>query len=137
MQTRLGEGGGLLSAGEGQRVRLGRGVARHQPALVLLDEPFRGIDRERRREMLDAARTRWRGTTLLCVTHDLAETRVFDRVLVIDQGRLVEDGAPAELAADNGSRYAQLLAEEEVAHQRWNRWRRVRVEAGRVQEGRS
>lgn len=134
MQTRLGEGGGLLSGGEGQRVRFGRAVARREPALVLLDEPFRGIDRNRRRDLLEAARARWRGATLLCVTHDLAETRGFPRVLVIEGGRVVEDGVPAALAAREDSRYAQLLAEEEVTHQLWSRWRRVTLEAGRATE---
>lgn len=134
MQTRLGEGGGLLSGGEGQRVRVGRGLARRDASLVLLDEPFRGIDRERRREMLDAARARWRGTTLLCATHDLAETRGFDRVLVIDGGRVVDDGAPSALAARGDSRYAQLLAEEVVAHEMWKTWRKVRLDGGRVEE---
>ncbi len=134
MQTRLGEGGGLLSAGEGQRVRLGRGIARRESALVLLDEPFRGIDRERRREMLEAARVRWCGTTLLCVTHDLSETREFDRVLVIDRGQIVEDGVPGDLAARQESRYAQLLAQEQITRELWNHWRRVRLDAGRVTE---
>jgi ATP-binding cassette subfamily B protein len=132
MQTRLGEGGGLLSGGEGQRVRLGRGLARRDAALVLLDEPFRGIDRERRRELLDAAHVRWRGTTLICATHDLAETTSFDRVLVVEGGRIVEDGAPAALAARPDSRYARLLADELVANQLWGRWRRVRLEQGRI-----
>jgi ATP-binding cassette subfamily B protein len=134
MQTRLGEGGGLLSGGEGQRVRLGRGLARRDAALVVLDEPFRGIDREHRRALLDAARVRWRGTTLICATHDLAETRGFDRVLVVDGGRIVEDGPPAELGAHADSRYARLLVDEDVAHELWNRWRRVRLDAGRVTE---
>jgi ATP-binding cassette subfamily B protein len=48
-ETPLGEAGGLLSGGEGQRVRFGRGVLRPRPALVLLDEPFRGLSREQRR----------------------------------------------------------------------------------------
>ncbi len=134
MQTRLGEGGGLLSGGEGQRVRLGRGLARRDAALVVLDEPFRGIDRERRRELLDAARDRWRGTTLICATHDLAETRGFDRVLVVDGGQVVEDGTPAELAAREESRYAHLLAEEAVAHDLWSHWRRLRLDGGRMTE---
>jgi ATP-binding cassette subfamily B protein len=134
MQTRLGESGGLLSGGEGQRVRLGRGLARRDASLVVLDEPFRGIDRERRRELLDAARTRWHGVTLICATHDLAETRTFDRVLVVDGGRIVDDGVPAELAARADSRYAQLLHEEAVAHELWSHWRRVRLDGGRVAE---
>ena len=56
LQTQLGEGGALVSGGEGQRVRLGRGLLRPGARLVILDEPFRGLDRERRRELL--ARTR-------------------------------------------------------------------------------
>ncbi len=134
MQTRLGEGGGLVSGGEGQRVRLGRGLARRDAALVILDEPFRGIDRQHRRELFDAARARWHGTTLLCATHDLAETRDFDRVLVVDGGRIVEDGTPAELGARADSRYARLLREEERVHELWRRWRHVRIEGGRAIE---
>src|SRR5206468_5374577 len=48
LQTPLGEGGALLSGGEGQRVRLGRGVLRASPRLVILDEAFRGLERPRR-----------------------------------------------------------------------------------------
>jgi ATP-binding cassette subfamily B protein len=137
MQTSLGEAGGLVSGGEGQRVRLGRGLARRDPALVVLDEPFRGIDRVRRRELLDSARSYWRGSTLICATHDLAETRDFDRVIVVDSGCIVEDGTPAELAARAGSRYARLLADEQIVHELWRRWRHVRIEDGRAVELRS
>jgi ATP-binding cassette subfamily B protein len=135
MQTRLGEGGGLLSGGEGQRVRFGRGLARRDAALVLLDEPFRGIDRERRRLLMATARARFRGATLLCATHDLVETLGFDRVLVVSAGKVVEDDAPAVLAARPGSAFAQLLADEDAAQAQWARWRRVRLEGGRIVEG--
>ena len=134
MQTRLGESGGLLSGGEGQRVRIGRALARTRPALVLLDEPCRGIDRPQRQALVATLRARWADATLLCATHDLADTATFDRVLVVDGGRIVEDGAPAALAADAGSRYARLLAEELRAAEAWHRWRRVRVEQGHVVE---
>lgn len=60
LQTRLGEGGGLVSGGEGQRVRLGRGLLRRDARLVILDEPFRGLERERRRALIGRARC---GTT--------------------------------------------------------------------------
>ena len=132
MQTQLGEGGGLVSGGEGQRVRFGRALLRDSPALVVLDEPFRGLDRQHRRELLETARTRWRGITLLCATHDLAETRDFDRVIVIEGGRLIEDGNPRELAMRADSRYAALLAEETATAALWTRWRAVWIEAGRV-----
>jgi ABC-type transport system involved in cytochrome bd biosynthesis fused ATPase/permease subunit len=59
LQTRLGEGGALVSGGEGQRVRLGRGLLRPGARLVILDEPFRGLDRECRRELLACARRWW------------------------------------------------------------------------------
>ncbi|WP_438005488.1 ATP-binding cassette domain-containing protein [Sorangium sp. So ce321] len=137
-KTLLGEGGGLVSGGEGQRVRLGRAMLRSEARLAILDEPFRGLDRERRRAMLARARRRFRRATLLCVTHDVGETRSFERVLVVDGGRVVEDGAPSELAARPGSRYRALLeAEAEVQRGLWasGGWRRLKVVRGRLAEG--
>jgi ABC-type bacteriocin/lantibiotic exporter with double-glycine peptidase domain len=134
--TRLGEGGGLLSGGEGQRVRLARALLKKQTRLAILDEPFRGLDRTTRGELLSQARCHWNGTTLLCVTHDVCETHTFDRVLVIDGGRLVEDGPPAELARAPGSRYARLLAAEtQLREETWRdpRWRRLWLEGGHLE----
>ncbi|MFO0725912.1 MAG: ATP-binding cassette domain-containing protein [Myxococcota bacterium] len=133
LSTLLGEGGGLVSGGEGQRVRLGRGLAKQRPRLAILDEPFRGLDREVRRAQLWALRQRWERTTFLCATHDLAETADFPRVLVVEEGRIVEDGSPAELAARPGSRYAALVASEERAAIAWSKWSRVRLAEGRVE----
>lgn len=136
LQSRLGEGGGLLSGGEGQRVRLGRAMAAPAPGLVLLDEPFRGLDRPRRRRLLAGARRRWADATLVCVTHDLAETRAFDRVVVLDGGRVVEDGAPAALLAAGGL-YAELMATEARLDAIWrdDRWQHRRLVDGRLREG--
>jgi ATP-binding cassette subfamily B protein len=138
LQTPLGEGGGLLSGGEGQRVRLGRGFSRARARLVVLDEPFRGLDREKRRVLLRRVRHFWQGATLLCITHDVGETCDFGRVLVIEGGRVVEDGPPAALAACPGSHYRALLdAEEAVRTGLWSggRWRRLRLAEGRLLEG--
>jgi ATP-binding cassette subfamily B protein len=137
LQTLLGESGGLLSGGEGQRVRLGRALLTPDPRLALLDEPFRGLDRGHRRQLLGEARAWWSDTTLICVTHDIEETLAFDRVLVIEDGILAEDGRPAALAA-RPSRYRRLLeAERQVHANLWRGadWRRLRVEHGRVIEG--
>ncbi|WP_434043072.1 MULTISPECIES: ATP-binding cassette domain-containing protein [Sorangium] len=137
-KTLLGEGGGLVSGGEGQRVRFGRAMMRSEARLAILDEPFRGLDRERRRALLARARRRFRRATILCVTHDVGETRSFERVLVVDGGRVVEDGAPAELAARPGSRYSALLdAEAAVQRGLWSSggWRRLKVVRGRIAEG--
>jgi ATP-binding cassette subfamily B protein len=137
LQTRLGEGGGLVSGGEGQRVRFGRALLRRGTRLVILDEPFRGLDRDQRRVLLERARAHWNGVTVLCITHDVSETLPFDRVLVIENGRLAEDGSPAELARQSGSRYASLLAAEQaVREELWSGkiWRRQWLEDGRLVE---
>jgi ATP-binding cassette subfamily B protein len=135
-QGALGEAGALVSGGEGQRVRFARAICREAPHLVLLDEPFRGLTHDQRSRLLARARERWSRATLLCVTHDLAETLAFPRVLVIAEGRLVEDGAPDLLARQPGSRYAALLeAERRVRSATWApnsplRWRRLRMVKG-------
>ncbi len=135
MQTSLGEGGGLVSGGEGQRVRLGRAMARDRVRLVILDEPARGLDRTQRRLMIDRARERWSDATMLCITHDVSDTQDFERVLVIEDGHVVQDGDPAELAGDTASRYRQLLdAEMLVSRGLWtsSEWRRLRLESGQL-----
>jgi ABC-type bacteriocin/lantibiotic exporter with double-glycine peptidase domain len=136
MDTPLGEGGGLLSGGEGQRVRLARELIRvPHPRLVLLDEPFRGLDRGTRLRLLSRLRARWSGATLIAATHDIEHTTSFSRVVIVDGGRIVEDGDPRVLAATEGSRYRGLLAAEaRVYQQRWSRsqWRRVVVRERRV-----
>ncbi len=137
LQTTLGEGGALVSGGEGQRVRLGRAMARRNTHLAILDEPARGLDRGKRRAFLKRARERWRGATLLCITHDVEDTVGFDRVLVIDNGRIAEDGAPVELAANPASLYRRLLdAEHDVRRGLWASasWRRMWMEDGRLIE---
>ena len=100
-----------MSGGEGQRVRFARALARPNVRLALLDEPFRGLERPLRRALLRHAREHWRSATLVFVTHDLEETCDFDRVLVLDGGRLVEVGAPSALLAGD-SRYRALVEGE-------------------------
>jgi ATP-binding cassette subfamily B protein len=135
-QTTLGEGGGLVSGGEGQRVRFGRAFLRTDARLVLLDEPFRGLDRGQRASLLRRARAQWEDRTLVCVTHDIRETLAFDRVLVIADGRICEDGAPTDLYSKPLSRYRQLLESERSAeHLLWStdNFRRVTLVDGRLQ----
>jgi ABC-type bacteriocin/lantibiotic exporter with double-glycine peptidase domain len=136
LQTQLGESGGLVSGGEGQRVRFARGVSRRDARLVLLDEPFRGLDRERRGLLMGRVHELWPRATTLCVSHDVAETVRFERVLVIVDGRLVEDGRPEDLLARD-SRYRALVeADREVSVAVWRdpSWRRVRMESGSLHE---
>jgi ABC-type bacteriocin/lantibiotic exporter with double-glycine peptidase domain len=137
LETALGEGGGLVSGGEGQRVRLGRALLRESVQLALLDEPFRGLDRTQRARLLARVRQTWRTATLLCVTHDLRASATFERVVVIDGGRVVEDGNPAELSSRPGSRYRDLLEAEDAVRQELSAgpsWRRIRLADGRLEE---
>jgi ABC-type transport system involved in cytochrome bd biosynthesis fused ATPase/permease subunit len=139
LQTDLGESGGLVSGGEGQRVRFGRALLKQGVRLALLDEPFRGLDRHQRRELLARAREHWKGITLLCVTHDVGETMGFARALVIENSRIVEDGNPEELARKINSRYRALLeAEESVREGSWSSddWRHLRLDGGHLMEER-
>ena len=137
LQTALGEGGALVSGGEGQRVRLGRALFRADVRLVILDEPFRGLEREIRYELLGRVRRLWQQATLLCITHDVGETQCFGRVLVVEHGRIVQDGSPNDLANQPNSRYAVMLeAEQALREGLWssNECRKLRLDRGELLE---
>jgi ABC-type bacteriocin/lantibiotic exporter with double-glycine peptidase domain len=149
LQTPLGEAGGRLSGGEAQRLRFARallrpagspgegGAAGHPGVrLALLDEPFRGLAANQRRALLATARAHWRHATLLCISHSPAEAMDFDSLLVLEEGRLVESGAPRQLAAHAGSRYHAMLAAEARVAAALQRpaWRRLHLAAGRIEE---
>lgn len=131
----VGEAGGALSGGEGQRVRLARGWMKEDARLVLLDEAWRGLERHVREQLMARARARWAKRTMLCVTHDLELTRGFDRVLVIEDGQLVEDGPPEALMQQPQSRYRALVeAEREVFASQWAdpSWSKATLDAGKL-----
>ncbi|NOT32856.1 MAG: ATP-binding cassette domain-containing protein [Candidatus Eisenbacteria bacterium] len=134
MQAGLGDGGGRLSHGEAQRVRFGRAYGRRTARVVILDEAFSGLDREQRRRLSAVARERWPSATVVCVTHDLLDALHFDRVMVVVDGTIVENGEPPALAASEASQFARLLAEERSALELLDskRWRRLDLDAGRL-----
>jgi ATP-binding cassette subfamily B protein len=133
IKTPLGESGGLLSGGEGQRVRLGRALLRYNVRLAILDEPFRGLDREKRQEMLKIARKHWQNRTLLYISHDISEAMTFDRVIMIENGQIVENDHPVALMSKLSSRYRSLLeAEQDLNKTLWknDRWKRWQLKNG-------
>jgi len=125
MQTSLGEGGALVSGGEGQRVRMGRALGRAGVRLAILDEPARGLDRDRRQKFLKRARRHFESATLFYITHDVTDTQNLDHILVIEQGRVFEQGSPRELYEKPGSRYRALVEQENVVQSVWadSSWR--------------
>lgn len=137
LQMPLGEGGAMISGGEGQRVRIARALGRTDVRLAVLDEPTRGLGKENRRRMLATTRRHFANATLVCVTHDVDETLDFDRVLVIERGRIVEQGPPRTLLSATHSRYRDLLEEEAaVGRELWghSKWRRLRLHGGTLTE---
>ena len=132
LQAHLGESGGLASESEGQRIRLARAMFRPDARLVVLDEPFSGLEHVERERLQEDLRTMWRGRTLFYASHDIPSTRSFDRVLVLDRGRIVEDGVPNVLELQADSHYAKLLKAGAAVAQAYGSWRRMRFADGHV-----
>jgi ATP-binding cassette subfamily B protein len=132
LQTTVGEGGRSLSGGEAQRLRIARALGRRNARLVLLDEPFRGIESSHRADLLAAVREQWTKATLLCVTHNIAEAITFDRVVVLQGGRIVEDGNPRDLLARDESVLQSLVGAEADLDKRLHsaHWRAAQLRRG-------
>jgi ABC-type bacteriocin/lantibiotic exporter with double-glycine peptidase domain len=137
LQTELGESGALVSGGEGQNVRIGRAMARADVRLAILDEPARGLDREARRSLLARARRHFAKATMIFVTHDVPDTLDFQRVLVVEQGRIIEQGSPRELYEKADSRYRTLCDQEKNTYNHLfsaSNWRHLNMSSGVLSE---
>jgi ATP-binding cassette subfamily C protein CydD len=101
LDTPVGEQGAVISRGEAQRVALGRVFLKNAPVL-LLDEPCAGLDAETERLVTGAIESLRAGRTVLTATHRLADIHRADRIVVLEDGRIIEAGSPADLMTAGG-----------------------------------
>lgn len=116
LDTFMGEGGARLSGGQRQRVAIARALLRRAP-LLLLDEATSALDAESEKLVQDALETLMHDRTTIVIAHRLATVRAADRIVVMDDGRIVEEGKHDALVAADGlyARLARLQFQDNLA----------------------
>jgi len=113
LDTYLGEGGARLSGGQRQRIAIARALLRDAP-ILLLDEATSALDAQSERLVQEALERLMRDRTTLVIAHRLATVRAADRIVVMEDGRIVEQGTHADLTSGGGlyARLARLQFED-------------------------
>ncbi len=107
LDTPVGEAGGLLSGGQKQRISIAQALLKDAPILIL-DEATSALDSESENQIKEALETLMKGRTCLTVAHRLSTIDRADRIVVMKDGGIVEEGTPAELMAKDGA-YARMV----------------------------
>ena len=113
--TMVGEGGSSLSGGEKQRVSIARALLKNAP-IILLDEATSSVDPENEYEILAAIEELSKGHTVISIAHRLSTVRQADQILVIDDGKLVQEGKHNDLINEEGIYSTFIKARERAAN---------------------
>jgi ATP-binding cassette subfamily B protein len=114
--TIVGERGHTLSGGERQRVSIARAIL-HDPRILILDEATSSVDTETERRIQEALDRLVAGRTVFAIAHRLSTLTRADRLLVVENGRIVEHGTHAELLADASGVYSKLYRLQRELHE--------------------
>ena len=106
--TPIGENGSRLSGGERQRISIARAILKDAP-IVLLDEATASLDVENETQVQTALSRLLAGKTVLVIAHRMRTVANADKVVVLKEGRVVEEGSPAELMAHEGGLYRRMV----------------------------
>jgi ATP-binding cassette subfamily B protein len=112
--TIVGEGGTGLSGGEQQRVSIARAIL-HDPRILILDEATSSVDTETERQIQEALDTLVKGRTTIAIAHRLSTLYNADRILVLNHGKLEEQGTPQKLMESKGAFYQLVQLQSQFA----------------------
>ena len=112
-ETVIGEGGASLSGGEKQRISIARAIMKDAP-IIILDEATANVDPENEKELMEAIDALTKEKTIFMIAHRLKTVRNADRILVLNQGRIVQQGKHEELIQQEGI-YKRFVESREMA----------------------
>ncbi|NLG49294.1 MAG: ATP-binding cassette domain-containing protein, partial [Chloroflexi bacterium] len=112
--TIVGEGGAGLSGGERQRISIARAIL-HDPRILILDEATSSVDTEAERQIQEALNSLVKGRTTIAIAHRLSTLYNADRIIVLNHGKLEEQGAPRTLMENKGAFYNLVQLQTQLA----------------------
>jgi len=110
-QTMIGERGVTLSGGQKQRISIARALLKN-PSMVIFDDCLSAVDAKTEKEILNNLNIWWKNKTAIIITHRIFSLLHFDKIIVLEEGEIIEMGNHAELLQQNGF-YAQMYARQQ------------------------